>query len=128
MKITKIGNKKKGIEKKEVMKKEAIKKTVGRDYPLSPTPNPKDSIGVFQSRAAEFLKKDNARKDISKKFSSLTDSTEKYTDKVFNAARTMSKEDLKKNNISKTLTNKGDTVYNFKKNGVGFSRKVFKGN
>jgi hypothetical protein len=96
---------------------------MNRDYPLSPTPNPQDSIGVYKSKAAAFAKKDFARKDFAKKESSLTDSAEKYTNKVFNAASTMSKEQLAKNNISKKITSKADTIYNFFQNGMSFRQE-----
>ena len=104
------------------MKKKETSNPVGRDYPLSPTPAPQDSIGVFKSKAGAYSKKDFARKDFAKNDSPLTDSASKYTDKVFNAASTMSKEQLAKNNISKSITSKADTVYRFFQNGISFKQ------
>lgn len=96
---------------------------MNRDYPLSPTPSPQDSVGVYKSKAAAFAKKDFARKDFAKKQSPLTDSTQKYAKKVFDAASTMSKEELAKNKISKKITSKADTIYNFFQNGMPFTQE-----
>ena len=86
---------------------------MNRDYPLAPSPQPKDSVDIAKEKSIKYAKKDFARNDFARKDSPLTDSTEKYSDKVFNAARNMSKEDLEKKGISKNITKKGDTTYSY---------------
>ena len=95
---------------------------MNRDYPLSPTPNPTDSVDVAKSKSGSFAKKDFSRKDFGKKVSPLTDSSTKYSGIVFDAAKNMSKEDLAKKGINKNITSKGDTAYNYKSNGINFKQ------
>jgi hypothetical protein len=95
---------------------------MNRDYPLAPTPNPKDSVDVAKEKSVKYAKQDFARKDFGKKTSPLSDSSTKYSGIVFDAAKNMSKEDLAKKGISKNISSKGDTVYKYNSKGVNFKQ------
>ena len=81
-----------------------------------------DSIDVAKSNSGSFAKKDFSRKDYGKKVSPLTDSSTKYSGIVFDAAKNMSKEDLAKRGISKSINSKGDTVYKDNSKGYNFEQ------
>jgi hypothetical protein len=82
----------------------------------------KDSIDMAKSKSGSFSKKDFSRKDFGKKVSPLTDSSTKYSNIVFDAAKNMSNEDLSKKGISKSINSKGDTVYKYNSNGLNFEQ------
>jgi hypothetical protein len=86
--------------------------------------NVKDSIDVAKSKSGLFSKKDFSRKDFGKKTSSLTDSSNKYSNIVFNAASSMSKEELDKKGIKKSINSKGDTTYRYNSNGSSFEKVI----
>ena len=86
---------------------------MSRDYPLAPSPQPKDSVDIAKEKSIKYAKQDFARNDFARKTSPLTDSVDKYSNKVYDAARNMSKEDLAKKGISKNITKKGDTTYSY---------------
>ena len=92
-----------------------------QDPKKSLTPN-KDSVDVAKSNSVAFAKKDFNRKDYGKKPSPLTDSSIKYSNAVFDAAKNMSKEDLDKKGISKSINSKGDTIYKYNSKGYSFQQ------
>ena len=98
---------------------------MNRDYPLAPSPEPGDNdrIDEAKKKSGFFAKKDLMRKDFPEKESALSDSADKYSDIVFNAAKNMGKKELDKKGITRNVSAKGDTSYNYSSNGISFKKK-----
>ena len=91
-------------------------------------PQIKDSIDIAKRKSLDFAKKrDNVDMfNNPKKFKSLTDSVEKYSNTVVNPAKEMSKDELKKRGISKKISPKGDTTYSYGSNNMSLSATYYK--
>ena len=115
---------------------------VTRDFPLSPTPEGAltDSVDVAKAKSGTFAKKgydlqtnffnkkNYTSSDVSnftKNRNALTDSTNKYSEKVFGATKNMSKSDLASKGVKRTISSKGDTTMNYSSKGVTFTRKYY---
>jgi hypothetical protein len=101
---------------------------MNRDYPLSPTPEPKkDSIDVAKEKAGYYAKKNFARKDFLTNIESpVADSSDKYANIVFNATKNMSKKDLAKKGVNRSISSKGDTTLSFNSKNINFKKKYGK--
>jgi hypothetical protein len=86
----------------------------------------KDSVDVAKTKSGKFAYKNQTRNDFARKESPLSDSAEKYSNIVYDAARNMSKSDLAKKDITKKITKNSDTVYKYNSNGVNFERTNYK--
>lgn len=86
----------------------------------------KDSVDIAKSKSGAFTAKNMARPDFVRKESPLSDSSDKYSDIVFNAARNMSKADLIKKGIMRKITKSGDTITRYNSKGINFERTNYK--
>ena len=112
-----------------------------RDFPLSPTPeSTADSVDVakaksgyyaskgFKLRESFFNKPDFSAKGVSsfnKNNQALSDSANKYSEKVFGATKNMPKKDLTSKGITRSISSKGDTTMNYSSKGVTFTRNYY---